>query len=335
MTTIQDFDYSIDLLQFILWQYDNANVGTLDQQKQNYLTTNSQEFWEDWYNDVFNLTTANDFGIAVWSIILDLPLLFEVTAFIIGWGFGPGRKSFGDGNFVPAPSGIAQLTTEQRRLLLLLWYRRLTTTATVSDINSILSFIFGDLGLAYVRDNYNMTIDYIFEFEVPSWILFIFTNFDVFPTPAAVGSNLMGPDLLPSTVNFLSGWTFFPPIMQASSATMFDVDLGAPTGTLGASFPIDDSSLLGKTGTVRFRIRVKQAAANDTFQLGMDLGGVGIVLSSDLVFNQVDVFQMFFFDVTLDPTATSYTPGLYTGTPPTDADFTVDYFLLNLFLAAK
>ena len=75
MSTIQEFDYSVDLLKAILWQYNESpNLLSLVTQKQEWYTQNQSEFWSDWYTNVFNLQTANLFGLAVWSIILNVPL---------------------------------------------------------------------------------------------------------------------------------------------------------------------------------------------------------------------------------------------------------------------
>ena len=119
MTAIQEFDYNIDVKQFIFWQYDNSNVGNLTTQHSEFLEVFQNQFWEDWSIDVFNLATANDFGLSVWAIILDLPLVFEPSVtFTIGWGFGPGRKNFSNGNFTPASSALSRLTPEQRKIIL-------------------------------------------------------------------------------------------------------------------------------------------------------------------------------------------------------------------------
>jgi len=75
MSRIQEFDFSVDLLQHILWNFNQAeNLQNLLQKKQDWYQENQQEFWDNWVRDVFDLRTANDFGLSIWSIILDLPL---------------------------------------------------------------------------------------------------------------------------------------------------------------------------------------------------------------------------------------------------------------------
>lgn len=89
---VQAFDYSIDLLQAILWQYNDAvKLQSLLEQKQTWYDEQYSEFWEAWYRDVFDLRTANDFGLSVWAILLNIPLTItsgqEPSSNI--WGFGP------------------------------------------------------------------------------------------------------------------------------------------------------------------------------------------------------------------------------------------------------
>ena len=73
--TIQEFDFSVDLLQAILWQYNNAtSLQSLLNSEQAWVIENQTEFWENWLRDVFDLRTANEFGLSVWSIILGIPL---------------------------------------------------------------------------------------------------------------------------------------------------------------------------------------------------------------------------------------------------------------------
>ncbi len=71
---IQQFDYSINLLRALLWQDNTAtNLTALLQAKQTWYDENVSTFFEDWVTDVFDIRTANEFGLAVWAIILGVP----------------------------------------------------------------------------------------------------------------------------------------------------------------------------------------------------------------------------------------------------------------------
>ena len=64
-------EFNVNLMRTILWQYENApKLKALVQSEQDWANENVTEFWKDWYRDVFNLKTANDFGLNVWSRIL-------------------------------------------------------------------------------------------------------------------------------------------------------------------------------------------------------------------------------------------------------------------------
>ena len=48
---IQQFDYSVDVLNVVLWQYNEAkNLLSLLNDKQAWLDVNQTAFWENWYN---------------------------------------------------------------------------------------------------------------------------------------------------------------------------------------------------------------------------------------------------------------------------------------------
>lgn len=189
---IQAFDYSLDLLRAILWQYnDAARLQLLLEQKQEWYDVEYSSFWNDWVRDVFDLRTANNFGLAVWAIILGLPLSLtsgqEPSATI--WGFGSHHYNFNRGNFAPSVSGI-QLTMAEKRLILRLRYFQLTTRGAIPNINRFLKIVFAEYaGQVYVLDGLDMTITYVFTFLPPPNLLLALQNFDVLPRPAGVGIN--------------------------------------------------------------------------------------------------------------------------------------------------
>lgn len=187
MNQIQALDFSVDLLRALLWQYNAApRLESLLQQKQQWYDENQKAFWENWVRDVFDLRTANDFGLAVWAIILNIPL--AVAAQGDGdktpWGFGQYHENFANGNFSAIAS--SQLSTEQKRLVLRLRYFQLVTRGTVPEINEFFAYLFEPLGRAYVNDGYDMTARYVFEFPLSSALEMVLTEYDLLPRPAGV-----------------------------------------------------------------------------------------------------------------------------------------------------
>lgn len=210
---IQFFDFSVNLLQSLLWQYNNApNLQSLLESKNAWYFNNQQQFWDGWFNDVFNLATANDFGLAVWSIILGQPTFINNAPanpqFAFGWGSL--RQNFGNGNFAPVNGSTYQLSAQWARLLLQLRYFQLTSAGTVPEINRMLKYLFSNYGPAWVVDNLDMTMTYFFDFPVPSGMRMIFENFDVLPRPSGVELNWMDGSYLrfgfgPNRANFGNG----------------------------------------------------------------------------------------------------------------------------------
>ncbi len=192
---IQEFNFSVNVLEALLWQYNDAEkLQSLLQSKQDWYNENQRDFWANWYHDVFDLRTANDFGLSVWSIILNIPLFVEVP-FIEqtndAWGFGSFRKNFNNGNFGAAGSSVNVLTKEQKRLILRLRYFQLCSRGAIPEINEFLFSVRDILGECYVLDGLNMTITYVFAIAPSANILYVLENFDILPRPAGVKLNLV------------------------------------------------------------------------------------------------------------------------------------------------
>lgn len=188
---IEDFDFSVDLLRHLIWQYDEAfSLTTLLRRKQRWYDVNQEKFWSDWYRDVFNLLTANDFGLSVWSRILDQPLVFDAGAAPANkpaFGFGEFHRNFGRGNFSRGAAASLALTTEQKRLVLRLRYFQLMCRGTVPEINRAFKVLFEDASV-YVLNPQDMTaVIYVFDKAPSSSVKLILEKFDLFPRPAGVG----------------------------------------------------------------------------------------------------------------------------------------------------
>ncbi len=193
--TVQDFDFSVDLLRCVLWQYNDATrLQSLLQQKQNWYVEHQTEFWESWVRDIFDLRTANAFGLSVWGLILNESRETEVAAASAdhpAFGFGGLRRNFGRGNFRRTNAGTLRLTLDQYRLLLQLRYFKLVSRGTVTEINAFLRRLFGDQGAVYVLDPLDMSFAvYVFSFEPSSWQRFVLADMDTLPRPAGVGTQI-------------------------------------------------------------------------------------------------------------------------------------------------
>jgi len=195
MSTVQEFDFSLDLLTSILWSYNDAvNLQGLTQLKQNWYDENQTAFWNDWIVDVFDMRTANAFGLSVWSVILDLPLFGESDESPPGypaWGFGPTYgHNFFDGNFATDAKGVFGIPLEQKRLLLQLRYYQLTTRGATPAVNRFLNTLFGPNQI-YAFDVLDMTINYVLVGNTAISMQSLFELFDILPRPAGVLVNFV------------------------------------------------------------------------------------------------------------------------------------------------
>lgn len=226
---IQKFDYSVDILNVVLWQYNEAsNLLSLLSQKQAWLDVNQTEFWTKWQDEVFNLSPWNtkitSFGLAVWSIILNMPLFIPLADIVstVEWGFNqiPPVNLYENFDNAPFPptTPVIFLTPPQQQFLLLLKYFNCTNRGTVSNvpdfyftqsvqnapyynnftynINSYLQELCFYLGEAIgypnetivVEDNLDMTITYVYSNPglFPSNLARAIALLDLYPRPAGV-----------------------------------------------------------------------------------------------------------------------------------------------------
>lgn len=205
---IQEFSYSVDLLQALLWQYNNAtSLQELLNAKQEWYNLYQSEFWEDWYTNVFNLQTANNFGCSVWSIILGLPLHINDNPDLPHptFGFGPesnGYMNFENGNFTDVDSTF-DLTLEEKRLLLKLRYFQLVSRGAIPEINQFLKFAFeGFPGTSYILDTLKMEIKFVCTFEMSLRLRYLIKLYDLIPRGAGVGIKYL--------TNITALWGFGP-----------------------------------------------------------------------------------------------------------------------------
>lgn len=192
MSTVQQFDLSVDAVKALMWEHDNAeHLKSLVLLKQAWYEENQEQFWQQWVSDVFNIDTANSFGLAVWARILDIPLyvISDADQNKFAFGFGPSNANFENGNFANRSANQLGLTLEQRRLVIRLRYFQLTCRGAIPEINAFLADIFSDVGKVYAIDNLDMTMTYFFQFQPSRQLLLVLDNYDLLPRPSGVKVN--------------------------------------------------------------------------------------------------------------------------------------------------
>lgn len=213
MKTLQ-IDPEINLKQCLLWQYNNAPaLRALILQKQDWYKTHQEDFWNYWYNCVFNLDSADDFGLTVWGEILDFPRQVKSV----------------DGS-------LHVLTTEQYRTVLKGQMLKFNMGVTAPEVNKWLSVVFGAQGKAYCLDNLDMTaIPFVFEQNPSDEILWLLANVDFLPRPAGVGYEvrLIGQDIFGfngSGLQTFDNGVFYKDYNNDLEQGSFQLQVNAPAG---------------------------------------------------------------------------------------------------------
>ncbi len=225
INTIQNFDASINTTQGILiWQYDaSPKLSALMNFKQQWYNQNVTDFWAGWYNNVFQLKNnlsnpelaTNDFGCAVWSIILNLSLSLGQSDDsddkpIFGYGSetmtpnsyknynmppdtSPGYPQPGS-NYASSGTYI-KYTTAEKILILQLRYFTFVSRGTIPDANYFFSTVFnaaGYEGIMYLYDEGDMEISLNFSITpANSRLAFIIQTYGKLIIPCPAGVNLI------------------------------------------------------------------------------------------------------------------------------------------------
>lgn len=188
-------DAGVEILESIDWQRSNAtNLAAWLQREGEWYKVNHCEFWNNFLEDTFDLRACNDFGLSVWSIILDESTYGVTEASPVGfaaWGFGENRKNFCNGNFGTNDDSGYNFTTEERRILLQLKAFILHMSGSVHGedvigINESLERIFG-AGAITCIDNRDMSFSYLVYSTELSGLAIELYNRDLLPRPVGIG----------------------------------------------------------------------------------------------------------------------------------------------------
>lgn len=187
--TIRDYQCSIDLLRVILWQdNESVNLQQLLTLKQNWYNSNHCEFWNNWVVDVFDLRTANEFGLRVWSEILNIQLFGTIEPSsddYPAFGFADFGLGFDNSNFATDDNADFRLSVAQMRSILRLKAYKIQSRANYRDTNRFLSHLFGE-GSMFVFDGQNMNMRLVYNQNIDSELIRAIQELDLIPRPSAV-----------------------------------------------------------------------------------------------------------------------------------------------------
>lgn len=190
----------INVEQTIISQYGNsATITRLVQNMNEYLDPRAD--FEAFYNFVWNVDTAQGFGLDIWGRIVDISreLLLNDAENYFGFSDAlPGSFPFGEQPFydgTPPATQTFRLADDAYRTLILVKALSNISATNARSLNQLLQNLFGDRGRCYVIDLGGMNIRYTFEFLLTAFEFAIITQSGAIPRPAGVGAAIFNTDV--------------------------------------------------------------------------------------------------------------------------------------------
>lgn len=154
------------------------------------------------YRMVWNIDTAQGFGLDIWGRIVNVSRKLQITNADINFGFDEaftqvtadtGVQPFDQAPFYDGPLATQTyvLADDAYRKLILLKAMSNITDCSAPSMNRMLNFIFGTLGRCYVQDTGYMTMRFVFEFNLSPVNLAIVLNSGAIARPAGVSLGLI------------------------------------------------------------------------------------------------------------------------------------------------
>lgn len=162
---------------------------------------------DDFYNKVWNITTAEGFGLDIWGRIVNVSRILYVPVIGKNLGFEEGGTidfdPFGQSKFYSGStvSSNYALSDAAFRVLILVKALSNISKTSISVYNKILMQLFPGRGNAYVSDTGNMTARLTFEFDLEPFEIEILKQSGAFSNPTGVGFDIMDV-VIPYTFSF-------------------------------------------------------------------------------------------------------------------------------------
>ena len=178
----------LDVGQTIISQYANSpTITALIQNLDECIDPRAD--LDTFYSYVFNVETAQGFGLDIWVRIVDVGRQINVPADTPNPGGYP---------FTP---GVYEMTDSEYRTMILVKALANITDSTARSLNILISNLFASRGRCYVRDIGGMRLEYRFEFWLKPFEYVIISENRVTPRPAGVLATIFQVDV-PTTFGF-------------------------------------------------------------------------------------------------------------------------------------
>ncbi len=163
----------IDVQKTIVSQY--AATSTIVQLIQNMnLYIDPRTDFESFYSFVWNVETAQGFGLDIWGRIVGIDRTVNVPA-----------DTPNPGMFAFTP-GVYSMTDAEYRTVILAKALGNISNINAPSLNQLLTNMFEGSGRAYVLDMGSMTMRLTFEFWLEPWQYVVILNYGGVPRPAGV-----------------------------------------------------------------------------------------------------------------------------------------------------
>ncbi len=190
----------INVEQTIISQYGNsATITRLIKDMNEYLDPRTD--FDAFFDFVWNVDTAQGFGLDVWGKIVDIGRELLVSDAELYFGFSdalPGSFPFGEQPFydgTPPATQTYRLADDAYRTLILVKALSNISATNARSLNQLLQNLFSDSGRTYVNDLGDMQIRYTFEFLLSPFEFAIMTQSGAIPRPAGVGAIIFNTEL--------------------------------------------------------------------------------------------------------------------------------------------
>ncbi len=186
---------AVDASATFLAQYAQSPILTSLMQAANAAVDPGTDL-DNFYANVWNIYTAQGFGLDIWGRIVNVPRTINIPASSTYFGFEEGNPSFYPFNQEPFYAGpqagtLYMLTDDAFRVLILTKALANISSFTAQSMNALLNFMFNEQGTVrgscYVLETSPMQIEYVFNFALQSWEAAILEQSSLMPRPAGVG----------------------------------------------------------------------------------------------------------------------------------------------------
>ncbi|MEG1465059.1 MAG: DUF2612 domain-containing protein [Hafnia sp.] len=161
-----------------------------------------EDFLDDFYDIIWNIQTADTYGLDVWGKIVVVGRQLTVTQNEEYFGFDEASSTppvvddpqpFNQAPFYTGEvsTSTVTLTNDVYRKLIMMKAAANISDCTIPNLNKLLTFMFGDSGRCYVRNDGDMVMSYVFEFPLSTAELAIVQSSGAIPSPIGVTVNIV------------------------------------------------------------------------------------------------------------------------------------------------